>query len=41
MVRALRNMEPCWAQGINKGRPVTINGRRTPVLILVQVYEEV
>ena len=30
-VRALRNMEPGWAQGINNGCPVTINGQRVPV----------
>ena len=40
-VRALRDMETCWAQGVNKGRLETINGRQMPDLILVQVHEEV
>ena len=33
-------MEPCWAQGVINGCPVTINGRRVPVKILVQAHEK-
>ena len=30
-VCALENMVPSWAQGVNNGRPVTINDRGVPV----------
>ena len=36
-----KSMEPHWSHGVNNGCPITTNGGRVPVLVLVQVHEEV
>ena len=37
----MSNMLARWAQGVNNGSPVTINGGGPPVKVLVQTHEEI
>ena len=37
----MSNVLALWAQGVNNGSPVTINGGGAPVQVLVQVHEKI